>query len=269
MIGPYPILCRGHSGGRVVCEAFMRNGIRMGRVSEKQKDSMFFSIRQNKNIRQIILAAYDYLNGDAATRNRLQTLMRETVMEFLEKEIQHDGPFGWKIDPTLFTMPVVLDAFPTAKVVHLIRDGRDVMLSRLNARMERLNDPVNKLMVFGDSNVDAFDGQPLTPETIEKFRNELEMLHWVTSVQYGLLGRKYEDRYLEVKYEDICLAPIATFEKIFDFTGTPFLPETREWLTGAVSPGRIGKWESLPPETLARPLAIGGELLRALGYVND
>lgn len=268
MLGPYPIFCRGHSGGRLVCEAFMRNGISMGNVTSAHKDSEFFSIRMNEKIREIILRAYDYANADAATRSHLQNVMRETVAEFVAAEIKHEGPFGWKIDPTLFTLPVVMDAFPNAKAVHVIRDGRDLMLSRLNARVEHLDDPVNRVMMFGRADVEEFMGRPIPSEkTVKKLRNELEMLHWVTAVEFGLRGRAYGERYFEVKYENICADPIAEFEKIFTFLGVPFLEETKTWLMQAASVNRIGKWKTLPPELLAAPLQIGGALLERLGYV--
>ncbi len=268
MLGPYPIFCRGHSGGRLVCEAFIRNGISMGNVTSAHKDSEFFSIRTNAKIREIILRAYDYEHDDESTRARLQDLMKQAVAEFVAAEIKHEGRFGWKIDPTLFTLPVVMDAFPSAKAVHVIRDGRDLMLSRLNARVEHLDDPVNRVMMFGRAEVDSFMGLPLHLEkTIKKLRNELEMLHWVTAVEFGLRGRAYGERYLEVKYEDLCTAPLAEFEKIFAFIGAPFLNETQTWLEQAASTNRIGKWKTLPEELLAAPLQIGGELLGKLGYV--
>lgn len=268
MQGPYPIFCRGHSGGRLVCEAFIRNGISMGNVTRAHKDSEFFSIRTNEKIRELILHAYDYLNAEAAAQLRLQAVMKQAVTEFVAAEIQHEGRLGWKIDPTLFTLPVFMEAFPRAKAVHVIRDGRDVMLSRLDARIEHLDDPVNRVMVFGSAKVETFMGRPINLEkTIKKLRNELEILHWVTAVEYGLHGRKYGDRYLEVKYEDLCAAPLAQFQTIFEFVGVPFLDETKAWLKQAASTNRIGKWKTLPEELLAAPLQIGGALLRKLGYL--
>ena len=270
MLAPIPILCRGHSGGRLVCEAFIHNGIHMGKVSKERKDTEFFSIRRNQDVQEIILHAYQYQNGDGLLRARMQELMKQLVNHFLATEVRRSGPLGWKIDPMVFTMPVVLDAFPLAKVVHVIRDGRDVMLSRLGARFnpKHFAQPVNRLMIFGDETVDSFYGEPLTPETVEKYRNELEMKHWVTSVEYGLRGRTYGDRYLEVKYEHICADPLNTFEKIFAFIGVPFQLKTREWLKTAVTESRIAKWKTLSQEALVRPMQIGGKLLEALRYVE-
>ena len=162
-------------------------------------------------------------------------------------------------------MPMVLDAFPSARVVHLIRDGRDVMLSRLNARMD-FRSPLNRLVVFGDAEVATWRDAPLTADTVAAWRNELEMKHWVTAVTFGLRGRAYGERYREVRYEDICADPVTQFESIFDFLGVPFLPETRAWLKESVHRTRVGKWRHLPPETIDSAVAIGADLLRRLGY---
>jgi hypothetical protein len=268
MQGPYPIFCRGHSGGRLVCDAFIRNGVDMGHVALVRKDTESFAIT-NPIIYEMILNAYAYWEANDKQRQSDQNVMKQCINQYLDAEIQQGGkkPFGWKMGISLFTMPMLLDAFPTAKVIHLIRDGRDVMLSRLEARFAHLSDPVNRLVVFGEANVDHFEGHPLTPETVATYRNELEMLHWVTAVRYGLKGRTYTDRYLEVKYEDICQNPIPVFEQLFDFIGIPFLATTRTWLQQAVYHTRIAKWKTLPAEELKKPLEIGGPLLRELGYL--
>jgi len=268
MQGPYPIFCRGHSGGRLVCEAFIRNNIDMGHVTPDRKDTDFFAIH-NPLIREIILNAYQYWHADIQQQQYYQNLMKRCIIEYRNEEIQTKGPFGWKMGISLFTMPMVMDAFPTAKAIHLIRDGRDVMLSRLEARFgdNNLTDPVNKLVVFGDTEVANFAGHPLTPATVATYRNELEMLHWVTAVSYGLKGRIYGERYLEVKYEDICREPIPIFEQIFDFIEVPFLKCTKTWLIGAVHHTRIGKWKSQSKENLEKPLKIAEDLLKELGYL--
>jgi len=266
MQGPYPIFCRGHSGGRLIAEAFIRNGISLGQVASDRKDTESFGI-ENLLIREMVMNAYHYLPANTSQQHYYQNLMKRCVTAYQNTEIPSTGPFGWKMGISLFTLLVVLDAFPTAKVIHLIRDGRDVMLSRLEARFAHLADPINRLVVFGDANVDHFEGHPLTPETVATYRNELEMLHWVTAVSYGLKGRAYPERYLEVKYEDICQNPIAIFENIFDFIEVPYLSATKNWLTQAVYPTKIAKWNHLSTEQLNKPLEIGGDLLRKLDYL--
>ncbi len=270
MLGPYPIFCRGHSGGRILCEAFARNHIQMGHLAPGRNDTEYFSIT-NPFLRHLILHAYHYPHAQPAERQYDQELMRRCLTHYLQTEIPYPaGPFGWKHGISLFTLPVLMDTFPTAKIIHLIRDGRDVMLSRLEARFggDNLSDPVNQLVVFGNSHTHDFEGHLLTPETIATYRNELEMLHWVTAVRYGLQGRHYPGRYLEIKYEDLCQNPVLVLTQIFDFINIRLLSTTRQWIIEAVHQTRIGKWQNLSPQQLDKPLQIGGELLKELGYLR-
>ena len=265
ILAPYPVFCRGHSGGRLVCNAFIHNQINMGNVHLERKDTTFFGI-DNPLIYKMVLNAYSYLQADTKQKQYYQDLMKCCVTNYWNQEIQTNGAFGWKMGISLFTMLILLDTFPESKVIHIIRDGRDVMLSRLEARFGNLHDPVNKLVVFGDAKVNQFEGQTLTTETIATYRNELEILHWRTAVEYGLRGRAYEGRYLEVKYEDICQNPIAKFTQIFDFLHLPFLETTKIWLQQTVYHSRIGKWQSLAKEKMEKPLEIAAPLLKQLGY---
>ncbi len=264
--GPFPIFCRGHSGGRLACEAYIRNGIQMGDVHPQKKDTYSLNVR-NSYIRKIIMNAFHYDKQNLLQKKYYRLLMRKCIKEYNKNEIHLNDPFGWKLGLTIFTMPVVLDTFPNAKVLHIIRDGRDVMLSRLDARIENISYPINKIMVLGKKNINEFHGEKLTKATIEKYRNELEMSHWVTAVKYGLQGRKYKDRYLEIKYENMCVKPVETFSEVFDFLNVPFLGSTKEWLKENAKTDRIGKWKKLSEAEMEAPMEIGGELLKELGYV--
>jgi len=264
---PYPIFCRGHSGGRLLCELFIRNNIRMGEVSPEKKDTSFFSA-DNPQLREIILNAHSYLNATDEVKQHYQNMMRHCVTEFYNTQLPEKSViFGWKHGISLFSMIVLLDTFPDAKVIHLIRDGRDVMLSRLNARIENLSDPLNRVAVFGDATTKSFAGHPLNDETIKNYRNALEMQHWVTAVEFGLLGRNYSNQYFEVKYEEFCNRPLEIAHQIFDFLELPFLSDAETWLSQAVYQGRIGKWKDLSATELELPLQIGTPLLTKLGYL--
>jgi len=264
---PHPIFCRGHSGGRLLCELFIRNNIPMGEVSPEKKDTSFFSA-DNPQLRQIILNAYTYLTSTDDTKQHYQNIMRECVTTFYHAQIPEKSKiFGWKHGISLFSMIMLLEAFPRAKVIHLIRDGRDVMLSRLNARIENLADPLNRLAVFGDAAIQSFEGLPLNETTVANYRNALEIQHWVTAVEFGLQGRNYPKQYLEIKYEELCDHPIEIAQQIFNFLEVPFQDSAKTWLSQAVYQGRIGKWKELSATELELPLKIATPLLKKLGYL--
>jgi len=267
----YPIVGRGHSGGRLVCEAYIKNGIPMGLVHNVRKDTFFFG--ENPDILKLILNAGKYQESNYLGEIYPKYKLLSSVHRYYLEEIRNEVPFGWKLGLTAFITPLTLDTFPNSKVLHIIHDGRDVMLSRLNVRMPDSNYPqifmpLNRFTMFGDKNTEDYKGHPLTSETVNKFRNELEMLHWVTAVRYGMLGREYENRYLEIKYEDICTNPIESFSKIFDFIIVPFLETTKEWLKENAQSDRIGKWKNLTEEEMKAPMEIGGGLLKELGYIS-
>ncbi len=216
----FPIVGRGHSGGRFACEAYIRNGIPMGLVHKARKDTFFFG--QNPTILKLILSANEYQTNNLAVGKKQKKELLKCVHQYYLEEIRVKKSFGWKLGITAFLTPLILDTFPKAKVLHIIRDGRDIMLSRLDIRMPdvyypEIFIPLNRLTMFGNKNVEIFKGNPLTSETVKKYRNDLEMLHWVTSVKYGMKGRKYKNNYLEIRYEDMCVKPVETFAEVFDF----------------------------------------------------
>lgn len=267
MQGPFAIVCRGHSGGRLLSEAFRQNNFWMGMSENDMRDAEEFSIRHER-VRHLVEQAFQYAQLPAEAKEGLRAQMRELVAAS-KNNCPHPEAYsahGWKHAITIFTVEMLLEAMPQARVIHLIRDGRDVMLSRLNSRMKQLDDPVNQLMVFGKNEVTEYRGLPLQTKAVKKYRNEIEMKHWVTAVEFGMRGRKYHGQYLEVIYEELCTHPVETLARVFDFLQTPFLPAAREWVGNNASAKRIGKWKELNGE-LTEAINIGAPLLRELGYL--
>jgi hypothetical protein len=267
MKGPYPIICRGHSGSRLLCEAFRRNGIWMGLSENKQRDAEEFG-QGNPVVRYLIQDGFRYSGLGDIPKKQLQNLMMTLVEQSKNNcpNPEEKVAFGWKRAITTFACEIFLDAYPEAKTVHLIRDGRDAMLSRLNVRMGNLRDPINRLVVFGDPGIADYHGKPLDEQVVKQYRNEIEMHHWVTAVSFGMKARAYGDRYLEVRYEDLCSHPEETMKRVFEFLDVPFLAESREWVQANASVKSIGKWKGREEE-LRDAIQIGEPLLTELGYV--
>jgi len=264
--GPYPIICRGHSGSRLLCEAFRQNRIWMGLSDNEQRDASEFS-QGKADVRYLVREAFRYSELAHAEKKQIQDVMITLVEKAKSNcpDPEDSVAFGWKRPVTIFTCEIFLDAYPEAKTVHLLRDGRDVMLSRLNFRMKNLHLPLNSLVVFGDPAVSSYRGQPLTESVVEEYRNEIEMHHWVTAVRFGMRARRYADRYLEIRYEDLCRYPVRTMTTVFEFLDVPFLETAREWVKENASVKGIGKWKGREEE-LSDAIRIGEPLLKELGY---
>jgi hypothetical protein len=266
MRGPFPIVCRGHSGSRLLSELYTRNRIWMGIRDNLQRDSQGFG-QGNRSIGRLIRAAFDYPDLPEDRRLELRRTVREVVEESRDR-CPAPGVmlgYGWKRPITIFASEIFMDEFPEARMVHLIRDGRDVMLSRLDHRMNGFQSELNRLTIFGDAGVMEYRGRKLDRAVVEEFRNELEMQHWVTAVRFGMRARRYGDRYLEVRYEDLCERPDVTLAEVFEFLAVPFLKESRAWAMQNASTVSIGKWRGRDDE-LAEAIALGKPLLQELGY---
>jgi hypothetical protein len=99
----------------------------------------------------------------------------------------------------LYHVPAILNAYPKAKIICIIRDGRDMVLSKLKAHWARAKNPRR----FG------------------LFCNE-----WMDYVQAALKFAKYysPDRFLIIKYEQILLEPERRLSEICKFIGEKFEP---------------------------------------------
>jgi hypothetical protein len=157
-------------------------------------------------------------------------------------------------------IPLLLEAFPAAKFVHLLRDGRAVAYSLSRVRWWE-EDPVWWL--------------GMTPrQWREEGRDPWELCarHWVCeldSVEEGLREVAAQQQ-LEVRYEELIQKPVPTLRRIAAFAG---LPDDRYWtaeLGRLRYPNRNEAWrERLPRDARERVEAIQHERLRQLGYLRE
>jgi hypothetical protein len=141
-------------------------------------------------------------------------------------------------------LKLLAQAFPTAKFIHVIRDGRDCAASF--HRRWRYN-PVRT------------------------------MFRWKLAVSTGMQhGRALGSRYHEVRYEEITASPEAVFRDVLGFLGVPYeaavLVSSRS-RTDATASRETKVTRNLrrasdyfSPATIARMESVAGRLLTELGY---
>jgi Sulfotransferase family len=155
-------------------------------------------------------------------------------------------------------IPLLAAAFPAARFVHLVRDGRAVAWSLSQVAWWE-TDPVWWLGT-SPAHWQEQGGDPW----------ELRARHWVReleSVGHGLRAVP-PDQQLQVRYEDLVDRPLATVGRVAAFAG---LPDDAEWtseLDRLQYPNRNERWrEGLQGEVRSRVETIQYEQLRRLGYV--
>jgi hypothetical protein len=163
--------------------------------------------------------------------------------------------YGDKTPPFLMHMPLLAREFPESRFVHLVRDGRDVVLS--------LRD------------------QPFAPSSFAG-----AAWYWAGRVRRARSAGEAlgPDRYREVRYEDLVADSERVLRQVCDFVGLDFRPEmlsyreedleriplTRKMRVGGAArpPGPSGRdWRSqMTPRQLAVVEAVAGDELVAFGY---
>jgi len=148
-------------------------------------------------------------------------------------------------------IPMLADLFPTARFIHMIRDGRDVALSYLSV--------------------------PWGPTTV-----------WEADVSAGRAAGASlgDDRYLEVRYEDLVADPSGELQKLCSSSALDFDtrmlayhrdaidrlqcgPDATEYHRSAATPPSQGlrDWRSqMKASDVASFEAVAGETLTQLGY---
>lgn len=303
MPAPCVVMCRGSSGSRFLAEILMKNGIWMGDRLNVSSDSFILLeklVVPFMNSGDFPLACVAQSGADG----RHTRLLDEAFTDFLGN--YPGGPWGWKLPESVFVVPLIKNRFPRAKFIHLIRDGRDVILSddglfglpfryegligfpimyflrsgSLEELRRRLWPYVNRRWsdnyllktIFNTSDTRSWNGVPLNCRNVRRMRYQLGMLAWINHVETARrYAREMPDDYQEVRYEELAKSPVETLERMFAGLGMDLKNEAREFAVSRAHPGRIGKWRGLELEPelttgFREAVEIGRPLLRELGY---
>ncbi|HKA26876.1 MAG TPA: sulfotransferase [Gaiellaceae bacterium] len=161
-----------------------------------------------------------------------------------------------------FVVGAAVRAYPEATVLHIIRDGRDVVCSLLERGWLRER----------EGHDDA--GQPygtharawVEPERRDEFVHAREATRaaWAWR-SYLTAARREPEHTLEIRYEEIAADPTAAAARIAGRLDTD--PEELAAALGEVHNRSIGRWRrDLTPEQIDDVEREAGPLLRDLGY---
>jgi omega-hydroxy-beta-dihydromenaquinone-9 sulfotransferase len=151
-----------------------------------------------------------------------------------------------------------LDAvFPSARYVHLIRDGREVADSL--ARVE-----------WWSGHTLWWDGRTAA-EVEQSGQDRLTICarNWVREMQELEAGLAAIDagRVLEVRFEHLLASPLAELGRILEFLRVPATDEYRRTVESLQLGQRSGAWSRWSPAELENVLAEERPLLEQLGYL--
>ncbi|HKJ71096.1 MAG TPA: sulfotransferase [Gammaproteobacteria bacterium] len=175
-----------------------------------------------------------------------------------------DGPWGWKDPRTTFTLPLWLELFPEARVVHVERHGMDVAESLVTRRaraIERSRRHFRQrrwLYRLTPKRGELLD----TPRLASR---EGALALWG---EYIAEGRRQSEalggRALSLRYETLLQDPGPELERLAAFCGLDREAADIERLAGRLDPDRAFAYRRDPE--LRRVAAEHAELLGRFGY---
>src|SRR5690242_9393065 len=161
---PVIIYNKSHSGSRLLARALRAQGLFLGAERNESEDALPIL----PVVEQCVLRFYpDYSALWEAGGMEIETLADLTEQAFKRhlagySEVRR-GAWGWKLCETLYALPFFAFLFPEAKVIHMLRDGRDVAWSDHVAPEL----PFWRKIYFNTARVRHWRGRPLTNRAYE------------------------------------------------------------------------------------------------------
>lgn len=244
MTSPIIVGGNGHSGTRLFAEILMGSGMAMGfpgiSYDRKSKDL---------NIRGLMTRWIKPYLREELTPQESKKMRRQFQRRIHLLIPFRGGVWGFKNPRSMFLLPFYHELYPDMQFVHVIRDGRD--------------------MCFGNPFIESptYWGVMSDEEASRLTAEERMMLFWGEAnhrvKEYG--ESQLGDRYLRIRFEDICENPESEVPKIVRMAGAS--PEAARGLLSLVrKPSSIGRWKDYPSEEIDRVLAIGSDYLQEFGY---
>jgi hypothetical protein len=188
---------------------------------------------------------------------------QDLIASFLHKYYEESKAkrIGEKTPDNAFVLLELLQLFPDSPVIHVIRDGRDVVRSMLR-----------------ESWFNA-DGKPHPlSQSAEKAAT-----YWMNAVIAGRSALRHssaEERYFEVRYEDLVNDPEPVMRNLITHTGEPWTGQVMRFyeledslypsVQRPISNKSVGSWrDELSQEDKDTIKRIAGDLLIDLGYASD
>jgi len=234
-----------------------------------RNEKYYGDLSHQENVRRVLQAMYDqsqdFLETDLhGMKFDMDALARELHAEgrhtmpaiisgLFEKNARGEGKSRWGDKTPYYVMhiPKLIEWFPNAQIVHLIRDGRDVALSLFGRRHD-----------------------------FSVYNTYFAAEYWESYVEKGrTLGSQFPPhQYMEMRYEDLLAHPEDSMQRLCSFLGEPYSAELFA-VTSVDDPGKTplvhepikadnaGKWRSkMTPAQIRAFESVAGKTLREFGY---
>ncbi len=249
---PVVIGATGGSGTRVIARLARHAGYDLGRNLNSAEDALEFYSFHEKWINPFVSAER---RGTALPKPDADQMEREFHFALERHQpgaVRTERRWGWKAPRSIYLLPFLHHQLPNLKFIHVLRDGRDMVLS---PNQNQLRKHAAAILSWR--------------ERLFRARPERALLLWgrvnAAAAQFG--ESNLGENYLRVRFEDLCAKPVETTAHIMNFLGESVDPEpiARAEIS---PPSTLQRWRTYPDSLITRLQGVGGDFLGQFGYLG-
>lgn len=257
---PLVICNKSHSGSRLLAGLLARAGLFLGANRNGSEDAWDLL----PVVRHLVINHYPDYDGVADGGDPLLVDMLAAALERHLKGCAPGQPWGWKLCESGFVIPVLAALLPKLRVLHLIRDGRDVAFSDHTGP----TDAFWRKVYFNRADIASWRGLALTGPSYRRCPHLFNAQHWANAVAVARgYGEALGTNYRELRYEALCAAPTASLAPLLAWLGLS--ADAGAVVREVPIKAAVGRFRAKPPQALAAVLPIIQPLQSALGYPTD
>ncbi len=257
MSPPLLVLGTGGSGTRVAGELMLAAGAFLGpernRASDSRPITRFLRLHSRRYLSEtgwVDARGSGLAVGPAAADLRTEL---HAAVERMLADAPDGAPWGWKNPPSIYILPLLDEAFPDARVVQFVRDGRDMAYSQNQ----------NQLEIYGDLLVPDLAGEPDPVRSIGLWSR-------VNIAALAYAREHLGDRHLVLRYEDVCADPRSGTELLLGHLELDAAEPVLEQAQATIAPSATtGRWREAPGAELKAVAEAGSAGLAEFGYASE
>jgi hypothetical protein len=230
--GPIIATGRGGSGTRLLSDVIHASGVFLGNQLNVSGDSVEWVDTIYEIAIKKVLGLTPSLCWSSLLQNNANWILGQS-------QYQSDQLWGFKLPEAMLVLPELFEAFPDARLLHLVRHPVSISLRRTHMT-SRTSNPVGSAVLNAAYRSVGRD-IALIESDGEYRNNALSWLYQVKSVAQFCRENLRSEQYLDIRFEDFCADPEKSSSRIVSFLG---LTDSVLALDSNFDPTRATAWNT-------------------------
>ena len=226
-------------------------GYDLGSRLNAAEDALEFYSFHDRWINRFVGSEARHIGLPASEAERMRQEFQQALERHLSGSTAESTRWGWKAPRSIYLLPFLRAEFEQLKFIHLLRDGRDMALSK---NQNQLRKHGRAVLHWRER---LFHSVP-----------ERSALLWekVNLCAADYAEMRLHDDYLRVRFEDLCVKPLETTVRILNFLDAPIDPEPIA-RTEIVPPKTLGRWRTCSAKLISDIEQVAQAALRRFEYL--